>query len=344
MAGKALDIILHLQQAINETRYHGIVEDTGIIFLGGTSLPKHVYLQPNAPDPIHSDDVVLALVRKHVPDAQAVTGIDESGGEARTYTVDRDIILKVQRPQQLRPLTSLEKEAFFLNQLSMDDPISVPKVLGYGREGTIEYTVMTRMRGVAIVNTALEGDARKETLFKLGETLRRIHSVAQEPFHASGLFPGDTKFAEVKTRFRESFDGLIERIRDKNIGWTVPYSPEQVAERAIQALPESDVCVALHSNPGPTHTFVDEQTKLFTGLIDFGDAYVSHPAWDLWRWHLPDDREAVLAGYTRDRQVDDSFIRTWKVVMLLSDMMAIAYQTKVSVESEMDVKVLVDQL
>ena len=307
-------------------------------------MPKHIYLQPDAPDPIHSDDVVLGIVRKHVPDANAVTGIDESGGEARTYAIDDSIILKVQRPQQLRPLTSLEKEVFFLRQLSLDDRISVPKVLGYGREGTIEYTVMTRIPGIAIVNTTLEGDARKETLFQLGQTLRRIHSVPQEPFHASGLFPGDSTFNEMKARFQESFEGLIERMRDKNIEWTLPVTPEQVAEKALASLPKSDARVALHSNPGPTHTFVDGSTRLFTGLIDFGDAYFSHPAWDLWRWNLPEDRKVVLAGYTSDKEVDDSFICTWRIVMVISDMMAVAYQTTSKVESETDLKSLVEQL
>lgn len=307
-------------------------------------MPKHIYLQPNAPDPIHSDEVVLALVRKHVPSVNSVTGVDESGGEARTYAIDDNIILKVQRPQQLRPLTSLEKEVFFLNQLSLDEHIRVPKVLGYGREDAIEYTVMTRIPGVAIVNTTLEGDARKATLFKLGQTLRRIHSVPQEPFHASGIFPGDTNSNDVKARFQESFEGLVKRIRDKNIAWKLSYTCEQVAEKALAALPESNQRVALHSNPGPTHTFVDESTGLYTGLIDFGDAYFSHPAWDLWRWNLPEDREAVLAGYTSDQEVDDSFVRTWRVVMVLSDMMAIAYQTKSKAESETDLKVLVEQL
>jgi len=307
-------------------------------------LAKDIYIQPNAPDPIHSDEVVLDIVRKHVPDVKAVTGVDESGGEGRTYAVDNQIILKVQRPQQLRPRTSLEKEAFFLNQLVQNEHISVPKVLGYGREDAIEYTVMTRMPGVAVVNTTLAGVARKETLYKLGQTLRLIHSVSQEPFIASQQFPGDTNFAEVKARFQESFEGLIEQIHEKNLEWSLSYTPEQVAEKALAALPRSDNRVALHSNPGPTHTFVDTVTGQFTGLIDFGDAYISHPAWDLWRWNLPDDRQAVLAGYTADKDVDDAFLGTWKVVMVLSDMMAIAYQMKSKVESEEDLKVLLEQL
>ncbi len=81
-------------------------------------MPRDFYIQPDAPDPVLPGDVVLRLARLHAPQVQAVTGVDETGGEARTYTIDGTLILKTQRPQQLRPRTSLEKEVFFLNQLS----------------------------------------------------------------------------------------------------------------------------------------------------------------------------------------------------------------------------------
>jgi hygromycin-B 7''-O-kinase len=61
-------------------------------------MPKDRYLQPNAPDPVLAESVVLRLVRQFVPTAQAVTAVDESGGEARTYRVDDTIVLKTQRP------------------------------------------------------------------------------------------------------------------------------------------------------------------------------------------------------------------------------------------------------
>jgi hypothetical protein len=51
-----------------------------------------------------------------------MTRVDESGGEARTYIVDEAIVLKVQRPQQVRVGTSLAREVFFLNQLAAAAP------------------------------------------------------------------------------------------------------------------------------------------------------------------------------------------------------------------------------
>lgn len=304
-------------------------------------MPKDVYLQPDAPDPILPADLVLALVQRHMPAARAVTAIDESGGEARTYAIDATIILKVQRPQQLRPRTSLAKEVFYLNRLASQPDISVPEVLGYGREGSIEYTCMTRMPGVALANVPLAGPARDKALGDLGRTLRRIHALSREPFEASGLFPGDHSQAEVRARLAELFSEVIARIRAEAPVWTLPLSPEAVAERALAALPDTDVRVALHSNPGPPHTFVDPATGAFTGLIDFGDAYLSHPALDLWRWRDPADRIALFQGYTAEQPVDDAFLQTWRVVQAVADLHAIATSPMLAAAAQADLQQLV---
>src|SRR5579863_4993068 len=103
-------------------------------------------------------------------------GIDETGGEARTYMCDDDLVFKVQRPQQLRPRTSLEKESFILQELERADPsIQVPRALGYGREGSVEYLVQSRIHGIALRDAPLGGADRVAVLSALGATLRRIH-------------------------------------------------------------------------------------------------------------------------------------------------------------------------
>src|SRR5215207_8690451 len=129
-------------------------------------MPRDTYLQPQAPDPVLIEETVLAITRRYLPEANAVGEVDETGGEARTYVIDTDFILKVQRPHRLRPRTGLEKEVLFLNSLSTDTSISVPKVLGYGRESTvgdIEYILMTRIKGRAFryLNPQPQGEVRK---------------------------------------------------------------------------------------------------------------------------------------------------------------------------------------
>jgi hypothetical protein len=99
--------------------------------------------------------------------------------------------------------------------------------------------------------------------------------------------------------------------------------PRRVADAALVALPDTTAFVALHSNPGPEHTFADPATQTYTGTIDFGDAYISHPALDLRRWKDPADRDALLTGYLAAGPVEETFMSVWRVTQVWADMAAI---------------------
>lgn len=293
---------------------------------GECNMPRQVYFQPDAPDPVLSPDLVLSLVRRHVPDPREVVAVDESGGEARTYAVDAGIILKVQRPQQLRTRTSLEREVVFLRDLEASDPgLSVPRVLGYGHDGpALEYTVLSRMPGVAMRRATLALPAKQEALVDLGRTLRRIHRVPLAPLADSGIFPGDRGLPDLQVRIAEAFWAVDERLERDRRTWGFPVPLEQIATRVAASVPRGAPLVALHSNPGPEHTFVHPESGRFSGVIDFGDAYISHPAFDLRRWSGLGDREAIFWGYTADQPASDGFLAVWRGVQILSDVGVVA--------------------
>lgn len=85
--------------------------------ISGCSMPRHVNLQPDAPAPVFAGRRVLALAGEHVPHVRSTVAVEESRGEARAYLIDDGLVLKVQRPQQLRLLASLTREVLFLQQL-----------------------------------------------------------------------------------------------------------------------------------------------------------------------------------------------------------------------------------
>jgi aminoglycoside phosphotransferase (APT) family kinase protein len=285
------------------------------------------YLQPDAPDPVLSERDVLHCVRRFVPAAKAVTAIDETGGEARVYVIDDRLILKVQRPQQVRIGTSLAREVFFLNQLAAAAPdLPVPRALGYARETQLlEYNIQTRMPGVAVAAVTLDPQRRTAAIFAVGRLLRRLHGLAPTAFRDSAHFPEDRTRAEFAARLDAYFDVIARKMQSDAISWPLPIPFDALRGRALAALPGDADLVALHSNPGPPHTFVDPDTGRLHGLIDFGDAYISHPALDLWRWRRPHERAAALAGYTADAPVNDSFMQTWKAVCIAADALLIAY-------------------
>lgn len=289
-------------------------------------MPKDYYIQPDAPDNVLSEEQVLSLARQHVPDIKAVTYIDETGGEARTYYLDDHLLLKTQRPQQLRPRTSLRKEIVFLQHLEGVEGVSVPQFIGYGHpEPLIEYTLMTRMPGVAFRNATLEGETRYAALKDLGRMLRRIHSIPQEPLRESGLFFGDQSPVDVRWRMGSVFDDVTELIQQDGKTWDFPLPPDEVGRRLMRTLPDVKTIVALHSNPGPEHTFVDPVSGKLTGVIDFGDAYFSHPVNDLRRYRSPADRQAALEGYLDSGPVNQEFMAAWRVACGMADMVAIIY-------------------
>jgi hygromycin-B 7''-O-kinase len=277
------------------------------------------YSQPNAPDPVLTGDRVLELARRHAGTVQKVTAIDESGGEARAYMCDNDLVFKTQRPPRLRPRTSLQKEAFILGHLATQVTLPIPRVLGYGREHDVEYILMTRIPGVTLDGTALPGPARVAVLEDLGATLRAVHDVSQSAMESSGLIPGDRSPADLQDRLSAMFEHLIAALTAGQ-RWTAKLDLRAVAGQLLAGLPAGTRPVTLHSNPGPEHCFIDPASGQFTGLIDFGDAYRSHPALDVRSWASLDDSRHMLAGYRAASPLPPGFEHMWRTGLVVTQL------------------------
>jgi hypothetical protein len=100
-------------------------------------------------------------------------------------------------------------------------------------------------------------------------------------------------------------------------------TPQEIVEKVSETL-QYDEKKALHSNPALSHTFVDPESHTLTGLVDLGDAYISHPSNDLRRCLNPLDRQDIFSGYNSLRKADDAFMSVWVVNQLLSDFICIA--------------------
>jgi hygromycin-B 7''-O-kinase len=119
----------------------------------------------------------------------------------------------------------------------------------------------------------------------------------------------------VQTRLGDGFLDLAAR-PDAH-PWPLAIPLETLGRQVLRALPRTDARAALHSNPYREHVFGQPATGVFTGVIDFGDAYVSHPAFDLRRWHRPAERAALLAGYTAAGPVSAAFLAVHRAVLIL---------------------------
>ena len=305
---------------------------------------------PKNLDPVLDEDAALALVRRHVPAAKHLVAVDESGRKGRAYFVDDDVVLKTHRPVRLRARlveefeTSLEKEAFFLRHMAADDRLKAPKLLGYGRGHGVEYVCMTRIQGVSLRRANLTAQQRAAVLQELGLMLRRMHAFPQGPFVASHLFPSDGSSQELRRRLESLVAHMTSAIHELPSEWRIRLPPEQVASEVLNALPDQPVRAALHSNPAGEHVFVHPETGTFAGLIDFGDAYISHPALDLRPWRDPVDRSALIEGYSIEGNVDASFLTMWRIGLLLGVLAEVLRRREPPKRSEETLRQLLTEL
>lgn len=282
-----------------------------------------VYFQPEAQDPVLDPAHVLEVARRHAPQVSSVLQVDESGGEARSYLLDGEIVLKTQRPHRLRPRTNLAKESFILTELARISELPVPRVIGYGKEGQLEYILMTRMPGVALEHITLEGEARVQVLRRLGELLWSLHHLDQGRFLTTDLISGDRDAADLRARLIAALDRL-DTAMPATAEWPSDLAPAALGATLVPPLAEDVPLVVLHSNPGPEHVFVDPRSGHFTGVIDFGDAYRSHPALDLRPWRDREDAEALLDGYRSAGPLPPGFETVRRAALVITEIGLVA--------------------
>jgi aminoglycoside phosphotransferase (APT) family kinase protein len=295
-----------------------------------------VYSQPEAPDPVLPVELVRELTRPHLPDGVQLDGgmeVDESGGEARVYLFGHSdsaegLAVKTQRPHRLRPRTSLAKEAALLTAFAVPLAGRIPRLYGYDSvdtdAGSVEFIVMSRVPGRAAGRSTVPLPARRELLADVAGVLRIVHTLDVGGLGAAGLLPVDEGAAGLRARLEPNFADLVAHPAGRPNRWPLDVPPDQVAERALAALPRqlAQPPVVLHSNPGPTHAFTD-LSGAFTGLIDFGDAYVSHPALDLKSWPDPGDRLTLREHYLQGSAPSAEWDAVWTTAMIYADLGAL---------------------
>jgi aminoglycoside phosphotransferase (APT) family kinase protein len=273
-----------------------------------------------------------------------MTGIDESGGEARAYVVDRDVLVKTQRPHRLRPRTSLAKEAYLLDALAGALHPYLPRLLGYGRTdtalGEVEYLCLSRVPGAAAGEVALGGEAGVGLMTELALLLRRLHAASID----DDRVPRDPDWAALRRRLAFDFDDVADAMPRRPPAWPVPLTMRELRRRALATLPSTGPWrpVLLHANPGPSHVFVDG--RRMSALIDFGDSYVGHPVLDLHRWPDPADRVTLRDRYRDSAPAGDAFDRVWSVAMILADAREIGRGSALTGAAAADLVRRVDEL
>jgi hygromycin-B 7''-O-kinase len=195
------------------------------------------------------------------------------------------------------------------------------------------------MAGEALLRRPSRGANRMVVIRQVGELLARLHAVPIASFlDGRDAVPLDRDGADLSGRLASRFGDVAEVLEEHPRRWTFPVPFEAVVATALARLPSTFAPVLVHSNPGPAHVFHDG-VGTFTGLIDFGDSYLSHPAMDLRSWPDPADRIALRDAYLGGRPPSNGFDAVWTATMMAADASALVTRPELATAAAADLAV-----
>jgi len=190
---------------------------------------------------------------------------------------------------------------------SADAGCAAPAILGRGRLSTDDRLSAFIMRRVA------DGPigAGHPALPAVGDSLRRVHDVRLPGFGWLAEAAWDER-GDVALRHRSWLDFLQGIVGDTRCLADRYVVAAPVAEAAAAALAAVEVGALCHGDLKAAHIFVE--AGRLTGVIDWGDAVVGDPLWDIARFAHRADAGSVsllLAGYDPARALVDAL--GWRV-------------------------------
>lgn len=198
------------------------------------------------------------------------------------FTQSRDgstvVFLSEQRCVKLHPpfpefVDSHQRESAALGSVSRKLPIATPELLAEGELEAWPYFITKRLPGhpIDVLWDRLDPGVRIDLAIQLGEATRELHRLDSEPV---------ARITEPWKEFRTAQRACcLERERDGGLAPSRLDELERYLERVDQIADLSSTSAILHTELGPSHVLVEDGR--ITGLIDFGDAMVGDPEYDI---------------------------------------------------------------
>lgn len=221
-----------------------------------------------------------------------------AGWDNTAYLVNAEWVFRFPRRTIAVPL--LETEGRVLPALAPRVPYPIPVPVWFGRpEATYKWPFLgyRRLDGHVASDVDLDGDARAALAAPLARFLRALHDVPLAEAQAWGAPPdriGYLDRARLERLARPALSDLEGRgIIDDASPWL------EVLDAGLAALPLSGALSIVHGDFYSRHILVDDAGRM-TGVIDFGDLHLDHPAIDLsvaWTVLPPRARREFFAIY-----------------------------------------------
>jgi aminoglycoside phosphotransferase (APT) family kinase protein len=288
--------------------------------IAGTPLSN----RPWAPEVQVPPELAAALIESQCPWLAPVTlDLMGEGWDNVAYLVNREWVFRFPRRTIAVPL--LETEGRVLPSLAPRLPYPIPTPVWFGRpDDSYKWPFLgyRRLEGHVVSDANLDEPARAALAEPLARFLRGMHDVPLAEAQAWGAPPdlvGYLDTARFERLVRPALADLVTRgIIDDASPWL------DILAAGLAALPLTTPVALVHGDFYSRHILVDGAGRM-TGVIDFGDMHIDHPALDLsvaWTVLPPSARDTFFAIYG---EVDDATRAVARLRALTSGLAQEAY-------------------
>jgi aminoglycoside phosphotransferase (APT) family kinase protein len=236
--------------------------------------------KPWLPEVEVTPELATRLIESQCPALAPVT-LDAMGAgwDNTAYLVNRDWVFRFPRRTIAAPL--LEAEGRVLPSLAPRLPYPIPRPEWFGRpDVTYRWPFLgyRRLAGRVASDVGLSEAQRAALARPLARFLRALHDVPMAEAESWGA-PHDAfgrlDFTRLEKMIRPALAELVTRgTIDDASPWLA------ILDAAMPALPLDGPLVLVHGDCYSRHVLVDDGGGM-TGVIDFGDMHLGHPAVDL---------------------------------------------------------------
>jgi hygromycin-B 7''-O-kinase len=197
-----------------------------------------------------------------------------------TVIVPPDHVIKLYAPWR-NGMLALEREVSALRLMTRDADLPVPRILAHGAiDDDWQYVVLSRLRGRALsdVREELAPDELARTVAWLGRFVRRLHGIPLSPDEREA---GWSRFREEITWRHAKAAGIMTHRHGL---------PARLVAQVDEWLPPLDTFLGTAEDVVLTHGDLIDAHVLGTvteghfapgGVLDFGEALLGHPLYDL---------------------------------------------------------------
>jgi aminoglycoside 2''-phosphotransferase len=214
------------------------------------------------------------VIRELSPLAAATVELLGAGTDSAAFRVDGDWVVRF--PLVPDAQGTLATELALLPALAPELPVPVPHPEHVAeRDGRLVFAAYRALEGEPLSDAALEAlppAARARALDELAAVLDAIHRFPVERARTAGV-----SFELYKGGYHAGQANLEQELPIE------PAERDEIARRrrAFAAAQPPSEPVLLHADIKPEHLLHDPASGALTGLLDWGDASLGHPEFDL---------------------------------------------------------------